>query len=46
MTNYALIEKKSLLSYWSTSLRGPGMAGFEGGDANKQWPVGIYVENV
>lgn len=46
MTNYALIEKKFLLSYWSASLRGTGMAGFEGGDANEQRAVGIYMENV
>ena len=46
MTNYALIEKKSLLSYWSANLRGTGVVGLEGGDANGQWPVGIYMENV
>jgi hypothetical protein len=46
MTNYAFIEKISLLSCWSANLRGTGMAGFEGGDENEQWLVGIYTENV
>lgn len=46
MTNYAFMEKRSLRSCWSANLRGTGMACSEGGDANEQCLIGIYMENV